>query len=253
MTTPQLAGRVCLVTGATSGIGRATALRLARLDARLLVSGRDTEALREVAAVTGGTAIAADLSRRDGVERLAEDAVAAQGRVDVLVNAAGEGLYGPVAELDPSDLERVVAVNLTAPILLTTALLEGMLERRAGHVVHVGSIAGHVGHRDEATYAATKAALTVFSESLRAELAGTGVAVTLITPGVVDTPFFERRGAAYDRRWPRPIPADRVAARIVDALSSRPAEVIVPGWLSVPVRLRGALPGLYRSLAQRFD
>jgi short-subunit dehydrogenase len=251
--TPELAGRVCLVTGATSGIGRATAMRLARHDVRLLVSGRDTEALGVVAAAAGGTAIPADLSRRDEVERLAESAVADQGRVDVLVNAAGEGLHGPVAELGPADLERVVAVNLTAPILLTTALLEGMLERRAGHIVHVGSIAGHVGHREEATYAATKAALTVFSESLHAELAGTGVAVTLITPGVVDTAFFERRGAPYDRRWPRPIPADRVAARIVDALSSRPAEVIVPGWLSAPVRLRGALPGLYRSLARRFD
>jgi short-subunit dehydrogenase len=248
----RLAGSVCLVTGATSGIGRATALRLAERGARLLVSGRDEDALAEVASATGGTPLAADLAEAGAAGALATDALA-HGSVDILVNAAGAGLHGPVASLDTGELERLVRLNLTAPIELSRALLPAMLDRGRGHIVNVGSIVGHVGRRNEAAYAATKAALGVFSESLRAELTGTGVSVTLVTPGVVDTGFFEQRGVSYDRRWPRPVSADAVAARLVDGLESGRAEVLVPRWLSLPVRLRGALPGLYRGLARRFD
>lgn len=252
MSASRLAGSVCLVTGATSGIGHATALRLAERGVRVLVSGRARAVLDEVAAATGGTPLAADLAEPGAAGTLAAAALE-HGPVDVLVNAAGAGRYGPLAEVDPAGVERLVRLNLTAPIELTRALLPSMLERRRGHIVNVGSIVGHVGRRNEAAYAATKAALAVFSESLRAELAGSGVSVTLVTPGVVATRFFERRGAPYDRRWPRPLPAALVAARIVEALESGAAEVFVPRWLSLPVRLRGALPGLYRALARRFD
>jgi short-subunit dehydrogenase len=249
----RLAGSVCLVTGATSGIGRATAVGLAERDVLLLLSGRNALALQELAAATGGTALAADLAESGAATELAERALEAHGRIDVLVNAAGIGSYGPAAELDPAELERLVAVNARAPMELTRALLPGMLERGSGHIVNVGSIVGRVGRRNEAAYAATKAAVAVFSESLRAELAGTGVSVSLITPGAVDTRFFERRGVPYSRRWPRPVAAERVATRVVDVLASGRAEVILPGWLSLAVRLHGALPGLYRALARRFD
>jgi short-subunit dehydrogenase len=249
----RLAGNVCLVTGATSGIGRAIAVQLARRGARVLVSGRDPVALEEVATATGGSALRADLAEPGAASRLAASALAEHGRVDVLVNCAGRGLHGPVAELDPVELDGLVRLNVTAPIELTRALLPAMLERRRGHIVNVGSVVGQVGRRNEAAYAATKAALAVFSESLAAELAGTGVAVTLVTPGVVRTQFFERRGRPYDRRWPRPVAAEVVAARVIGALESRRAEVVVPRWLTLPVRLRGVLPGLYRALARRFD
>lgn len=253
MPSPRLAGSVCLVTGATSGIGRATARELARRGATLLVSGRDAEALANVAAETNGAPLPADLAHVGGATGLAAAALGVHGRVDVLVNGAGMGLYGPAAELDAGELERLVRVNLVAPIELTRALLPGMLERRSGHVVNIGSIAGRVGRRNEAAYAATKSGLALFSESLRDELAGSGVTVTLFTPGVVATAFFERRGAPYDRSRPRPISAETVASRIADALASGRAEVVVPRWLSIPVRLHGALPALYRALARRFD
>jgi short-subunit dehydrogenase len=128
-----------------------------------------------------------------------------------------------------------------------------MLERGSGQVVNVGSIVAHVGRRLEVEYAATKAALSVFTESLRAELVGTGVNVSLVSPGVVDTRFFERRGAAYSRQRPRPVPPELVAEAILRAIRARRAEVIVPRWLVLPVRLRGVAPGLYRALARRFD
>src|SRR5205814_8572460 len=121
-------------------------------------------ALREVAGATGGAARPADLAERGAPGRLAAAALEARGRVDVLVNSAGAGVYGKLAEVGDAEIERLVALNVTAPIELTRALVPGMLQRRAGHIVNVGSIVAHVGRRDEAVYAATKAALAVFSE-----------------------------------------------------------------------------------------
>jgi short-subunit dehydrogenase len=227
----KLAGAVCLVTGASSGIGRATAAALAARGARVTALGRDAERLAGV----GERQIVHDL-----VEPLAEDL----GPVDVLVNNAGIG--------ETSDVERLIAVNLVAPILLTRALLPGMLERGRGHIVNVASIAGFVGPREEAVYAATKGGLIAFSDSLRYELRGTGVGVTLVAPGVIATEFFERRGTPYARRWPRPIAAERVAEAIADAIERGRDEVFVPAWLGAVARFRGAAPGLFRALTGRF-
>jgi short-subunit dehydrogenase len=240
----RVAGAVCLVTGASSGIGRATALRLARSGGRVLALGRDVAALDGV----GERAIVCDLAEPGAAQRAAAEA----GAVDVLVNNAGVGWAGGFAAVEPADVDRLVDVNLVAPILLTRALLPGMLERGRGHVVNVSSIVGHVGAKDEAVYAATKGGLVAFTNSLRLELAGAPVGVSLVSPGVIDTPFFERRGSPYTRRRPRPIPAERVADAILDAIERDRAEVFVPGWLAFPARLRGAFPSLYRALASRF-
>jgi short-subunit dehydrogenase len=242
---------VCLVTGASSGIGRATALRLARGGARVVAIGRDQPALDQVAAATSGTVIRADLSKAEDVERAVAEALASMGRVDVLINNAGEGWAGRFVEMDIDRAERLVRTNLLAPVRLTRALLSGMLQRDEGHIVNVSSIAGHVGVRDEAVYAATKAGLIAFSESLRQELAGTKIGVSVVSPGVVATSFFDRRGRPYGRRWPRPISADRVAVAIVAAIRSGKPQVFVPGWTAVPAWLRGAWPWLYRKGAGR--
>ncbi len=126
-----------------------------------------------------------------------------------------------------------------------------MLAWGRGHIVNVASIAGHVGVREEAVYAATKAALVAFTESLRYEV-GDRLTVTLVSPGVVETAFFRRRGRPYERRRPKPIPPERVADRIARAIERERAEVFVPRWMALPARLRGAAPGLYRALARRF-
>jgi len=248
----EVRGAVCLVTGATSGIGRATAIRLAAAGATLIAAGRDPAALEAVVQRTGAIALRSDLAETGAVEALADDAVKSAGRVDVLVNNAGEGWAGPLAEMDQEDAERLVRLNLLAPIGLTRALLPAMLERGRGHVVNVASIAGHVGVRDESVYASTKSGLIAFSESLRYELAGSGVGVSVVSPGVVRTAFFDRRGRPYDRRFPRLIPAEDVAEAIAGAIRHDRAEVFVPRWMGFPARLRGAAPGVYRFLAKRF-
>lgn len=249
MTGTRLEGSVCLVTGATGGIGRAAARELARRGAAVNVSGRDEAGLEEAAAETGGRAFRADLTAPGAAATLAAEA----GEVDVLVHAAGAGAYGPVTALTDGRIEQLVTLNVTATVALTAALLPGMLARGRGHVVLIGSILGRLGRRRESLYAASKAATSVFADSLRDELRGTGVGVTLVTPGVVETPFFARRGADYDRRWPRPIAPETVARALADAVESGRGEVVVPRWLSLAVRARGAAPDLYRAVVARFD
>jgi short-subunit dehydrogenase len=229
----RLEGRVCLVTGAAGGIGRAAATALEAAGARVVAVDRAE----------------ADLAEPGAAARLAAKA----GEIDVLVNNAGVGLHGRVADLDAEELRRVLTVDLEAPIELTRALLPGMLARGRGHVVNVGSIVGLVGRPNEAVYAAGKAGLAIFTESLRSELRGTGVSASLIVPAVVETRFFAERGVPYGRNRPRPVRPERIAGAIVDAIRRDRARVVVPGWLAVAVRLHGAAPGAFRALADRFD
>jgi short-subunit dehydrogenase len=244
----RLEGRTALVTGASSGIGWATAVAMAGGGVRLKATGRDAAALQALMDETGGDHMVADLADRTNVEEVARWA----GDVDVLVNNAGFGWAGPFQGMEPEEIEALVRVNLLASLVLTNLLLPGMLERGAGHVVNVASIAGHVGVRHEAAYAATKAGLIAFTDSLRYELAGSGVGITLVSPGVIDTPFFEREGRPYGRSFPRMRKPEAVAAAIVRAIERGRADVFVPRWMAFPARLRGAMPGLYRRLASRF-
>ena len=247
-----MTGPVALVTGGSSGIGSAAAAALARKGFRVILHGRDQHALAEVARQTGGVPLTADLALRDGATQLAEQALAVAGRIDVLVNNAGIGWAGSFTDMPADALERIQAVNLGAPIALTRALLPGMQERGLGRLVFVTSIAGRLGVAGESVYAATKAGLDCFAESLRPELRGTGVTVGVVVPGVVDTPFFERRGTPYVRRRPRPIPATVVATAVLRCVETGAAEVYAPQWLRLPVVVRGVLPGPYRRLAARF-
>jgi short-subunit dehydrogenase len=243
---------VALVTGASSGIGAATATALAARGYRVVVHGRDERATAGVALAVEGVPVCADLAREGEAERLAERALeVGRGRVEVLVNNAGFGWYGEFGTMPAGTAQRLLAVNLAAPIALTRALLPAMRERGAGRVVFVSSIAGRLGVGGEAVYAASKAGLGCFADSLRGELRGTGVGVGVVVAGVIATPFFERRGTAYARRWPRPIATEAAAAAVVRCVEGS-AEVYVPRWLRVPVAVRGVAPGVYRWLEGRF-
>jgi short-subunit dehydrogenase len=244
----DLHGARCLLTGGSSGIGRAAASALAAKGAHVVVAGRDAVRTRAVAGEVGGTPVVADLGDSPQVARLALEA----GPIDVLVNNAGSGSATPFAEIAPETIGELISLNLTASLLLTRSLLPGMLDRGRGHVVMIASVAGHVGVRNEAAYAATKAGLITFAESLQQELAGTPIGVSIVSPGVVDTPFFDRRGRSYERRRPRPLPPERVAEAIVLAIERNRAEIVVPRWLAFPIRLHGVAPGLYRWAATRW-
>jgi short-subunit dehydrogenase len=248
----RLAGAVALITGGSSGIGAATARALAAAGAQPLIAGRDAGRLQALAAETGGIPLQADLAEADGPASLAAAALAAAGRVDLLISNAGVGWAGPIEQLPATKAAELIAVNLTAPIQLTRLLAPPMIERGSGRIVFVSSIAGATGVRGEAVYSAAKAGLGYFAESLAQELHGRGVGVSLVVPGVVDTPFFERRGRPYDRKRPAPIPSERAARAIISAAAHDRAVVFVPGWMRFPAWLHGAAPWAFRALAGRF-
>ena len=244
----RLDGARALITGASSGIGAATAVRLADRGAVPLLVGRDKQALDVLAASTNGEAHAEDLATEGAAARIAEWA----GRVDLLVCNAGVGWAGELEEMPVSLVGELVTVNLTAHLELARSLLPGMVAAKRGHLVLVSSIAGCLGVADEAVYAASKAGMRTFADSVRLATARSGVGVTVVVPGVVDTPFFVRRGKPYDRSRPKPVAADDVAGALVEAVLRNRAEVFVPGWLRFPARLQGAAPGLVYRLQRRF-
>lgn len=243
---------VILITGASSGIGRAAAEALAAKGARLLVHGRDEAALAELAGRLGAIPLVADLSRPGAATRLAETALARAGHVDVLIANAGQGWCGPFAGMGDDAIERLVEVNLTASVRLTRALLPGMVARGHGRLVYVTSIAGRTGVAGESVYAAAKAGLDAFAESLRLELRDAGVGVGVLVPGVVATQFFERRGRPYGRRRPKPIEAGPLGARLARMIERGEDEVYRPAWLRLGVAARAVWPRAYRMLAGRF-
>ncbi len=245
-------GARALITGASSGIGAATAVRLAALGARPLLVGRDKQALTDLAGSTGGERLVADLGRPGAAQEVADWAMATAGGVDLLVCNAGVGWAGDLADQEPAAIGELVTVNLTAHLVLARLLLPRMAAAKRGHLVLVSSIAGCLGVADEAVYAATKAGLRTFADSVRLAYAKAGVGVSVVVPGVVDTPFFGRRGKPYDRTRPKPIPADDVAKALVGAVRHNRAEVFAPSWLRFPARLHGAMPGLVFALQRRF-
>jgi short-subunit dehydrogenase len=236
-----------LITGGSSGIGAAVADGLAAAGCRLVVLGRNRDRLDAVARRTGARAVVADLCTPGGLARAAEVAA----NVDLLVNSAGLGWAGDLAAMAEPDIDALVALNLTAPMRLTRAALPGMRQRGRGQLVYVSSIAA-VGVGGESVYAATKAGLRAFADSVRLEVAGEGIGVTTLLPGAVRTPFFDQRGLPYDRRFPRQLDAAEVASALLDALARGDAEIFMPRWLTVAARVRGAAPELFQRLAQRF-
>ena len=254
----RLRGAVTLVTGGSSGIGAATARVLARAGARLLIAGRDPARLDAVARDTGALALKADLAEPQGPAELADAAlqVAAEDAsapgIDILINNAGIGWCGPVSEMTGDKITEILAVNLAAPIELTRRLLPRMTARGSGRIVFVSSIVGATSVRDEAVYSAAKAGLGNFAESLAHELEGSGVGVSVIVPGVFNTPFFDHRGRPYGRRKPVPLPAERAAEAIMSALEHDRQVVYVPRWMIFPARLHGVAPRTFALLAHWF-
>ncbi|MET9306076.1 SDR family oxidoreductase [Streptomyces cellulosae] len=241
-----------LVTGASSGIGAAVARRLSAEGWRLVLNGRDAGRLAETAAHAPAAVFAEDLTRPAAERRLTRFALDEVGHLDLLVACAGVGWAGDFTTMTRRAFDEVMEVNLLTTLRLVRQVLPHMVEAGSGRVVLVGSLAGAVGVKGEAVYSASKAAVAVFADALRYELQGTGVGVTLVVPGVVDTPFFDRRGTPYVRNRPRPVPPERVADAVWRAVVRGRNEVYVPGWLRLPARVRGAAPGLYRRLAATF-
>jgi short-subunit dehydrogenase len=246
-------GAVALVTGASRGIGREVARQAADRGARVGLVARSAGELDEVLSSIGGrgVAVTADVSDAAQVDDAARRVEAALGPVDVVVANAGIGAYGPFAATEAAEIERLTRVNWLGTAHVIRAVLPGMVERRRGHVAVVASIAGRMGAPLEALYSATKFAQVGLAEALAVEVAPYGIGVSVVNPGPVATDFFEARGHAYDRRFPRPVRPERVAALVVEAVERGQAERYVPRWLRSAMVSRVLVPPLYRWGARR--
>jgi dehydrogenase/reductase SDR family member 7B len=183
------AGQICWITGASSGIGAALARQCAKRGARLILSGRDEAALAKVASGCGGTAMILpfETTDYDAIPALVEKALTLGGRIDILVNNAGISQRSLARETDFSVYERIIAVDLLAPIALTQAVLPHMLAQEAGRILMMSSVAGKVGVPLRTGYSAAKHGLIGYADALRAETQALGLHVHVITPGSIRT------------------------------------------------------------------
>jgi short-subunit dehydrogenase len=242
----ELKGKTAVITGASSGIGRAAALEFARRGANLVLAARRGEALDEVARLCRQRGveckpIVADIANRDACKRLID----AAGHVDILVNNAGFANFDAFENARPDDLEQMMRTNYFGAVWCTQAALPGMLSRGDGTIVNVASIAGLMGYARMGGYCATKFAMIGFSEALRDEVIGRGVRVAMICPGTVDTNFFvnaERGKMPGASGLILAIKPERVAKAICDSAEDGRYRRILPFTAALYMRLKELFP-----------
>jgi NAD(P)-dependent dehydrogenase (short-subunit alcohol dehydrogenase family) len=235
-----LKNQVVVITGASSGIGRATALELARRGARVAVAARDGEALDALARSLdmnqgGGVALAVttDVTDFESVRRLAHWTRERFGRIDTWINNAAESLYATVEDTTPDEYRRLFEVNFLGMVHGVLAALPIFREQGGGHLVHVGSALSYRGVPYQAAYSATKHALKALTEVLRVELKSTlpDAAVSLVLPGSIDTPLFENARSkigTLPKGFP-PVYAPEVVARVIARVCERPRREVLVG------------------------
>jgi short-subunit dehydrogenase len=253
--TSVLEKKTVVITGASSGIGRAAALEFARRGANLVLAARRQELLDEVATACRNLGvecrtIVTDVTLRSDCEHLIDVA----GKVDVLVNNAGFAIFDPIESAKPDDLEAMMQTNYFGTVWCAQAVLPQMLARREGTIVNVASIAGIMGYARMGGYCATKFAMMGFSETLRDEVLGRGVRVAMVCPGTVETQFFvkaERGKMPGASRLILAIKPEHVARVIVRSAEDGKYRRILPVGAALFMRLKEAFPRFAHLLMRR--
>jgi short-subunit dehydrogenase len=236
--------KVVLITGASSGIGRALALELGKRGARVGLTARRADELSKVAeevSRAGGQALAlpADVRRAGDIDGVAERVREKWGRVDVLVANAGMSTTAAGTHLDAVEAGDVIAVNVIGVVNSVAAVLPDMVKRGDGHLVAISSLASYRGLPKSGAYSASKAAVNTFFESMRLDLRRSGVAVTVIHPGFIRTPMTANR----KRKLPFLLEVDDAACRIVKAIERRARDYAFPWQLASLAKVIRHMPG----------
>jgi 3-oxoacyl-[acyl-carrier protein] reductase len=212
----DLSGKVAIVTGASRGIGRAIAVRLARQGARVVAAARAANAADTVAAIaaSGGQAEQAtvDVTDAASVEALIGGVLAAHGRIDILVNNAGITKDQLMLRMKRDDWDQVIGTNLTSAFTCAQAVLKPMVKQRAGRIISVSSVVGQMGNAGQANYAASKAGLIGFSKALAREVASRNITVNVVAPGLVETDMTRGITDKAQGDWAGQIPLGRIGS-----------------------------------------
>jgi NAD(P)-dependent dehydrogenase (short-subunit alcohol dehydrogenase family) len=245
----KLAGEVVLITGGSSGIGLATAQRFAREGARVVLAARTSERLQAAATAVGHGArvVAADMTDLSAVRALAADLSAREGRLDVLINCAGQLQVGLSEKSGPEVAEALIRVNYLGAVYTIDACMDLLRAGTRRSIVNLSSVAGKVAPPSMGAYAASKFALAAYTHVLRQELRPQGFHVALISPGPVDTPMIQDRYLSPDYpRLPglRVVSPATVAEAVLRAVTRRKNDVVVPGYLGALLPIGQAFPGM---------
>jgi NAD(P)-dependent dehydrogenase (short-subunit alcohol dehydrogenase family) len=243
--TQALAGKVVIVTGASSGVGAAAAQAFSRAGARVVLAARSTEKIEALARELDGLAVPTDVTQLADLTTLVERTLAVYGRIDVLVNNAAANARGTFDTLDPAAIAAVIETNLTGPLLLTRLALPHLRQSR-GVMVNVASIAGHVPLPHEGPYCASKWGLRGFTFAVREELRGTGVSLCVVSPGPIATPFvLDDLDHVPDLVFSQPIlSAEQVADAVVACAIDRKRERAMPRSTLLLAKLSRTFPAL---------
>ncbi|GAA4717424.1 SDR family NAD(P)-dependent oxidoreductase [Brevibacillus fulvus] len=227
--------RIVIITGGTGGLGFALAAEYLRCGDLVILTGRNRQRLQQCKEQLANSprlhVYPLDVTDYEAVTQFCQWVKTSFGRCDILINNAGTAVFKHFADMQRADIDRLTAANLNGLLYMTHAFLPMMLAANRGQLVNIGSLAGRVATAKAAVYAASKAAVIRFSEGLRQELANTGISVTCILPGPIDTPFLDKADSSGTYRHQVRhylLKADATATKIRQAVDARKAEVALP-------------------------
>ena len=253
----EFKGQVILITGVSSGIGRQLAIDLAARGATIIGCGRTQERLRESLLEMRRTSPSSqvytcDVSDPWQVKGMVERALSEFGRIDILINNAGFGLYQSLIDCPVDSIEAMVRTNFLGAVYCTKEVVPSMAKRRSGHIVNISSVAGKIGTPNMAAYCATKSALIGLSESLYHELRPLGIHVSVVCPGPVRTKF----RLLFDNLAPQApafliLNVEEVSRAVIRAIDRKKFEVILPPWLAMACLFKRLMPNVFRHLSYK--
>ena len=243
-------GKVIFITGATSGIGRLITEMCVKSGHTVYATGRNEPSL-EMLSKLGANVLQADLTKTEDIEYVCNSLPP----IDVAIMNAGLGIFQNAFDLLDEEIDMMIDVNVRAPIVLTRRLAKNMIERNSGHIIFIGSQAGKVATRKASVYAASKHAITGFSNGLRLELESYNVKVTTIYPGPIDTPFLQKADATNAYRETIKnflLKPEKVATCVVNCINHPVREVNLPKVLGITSKLYAIAPSIAEKVGRRF-
>ena len=250
--------KLVLITGASSGIGRQTAIEFAKQGANVILVARRKEKLKEVELElkqfkTSVFVYQCDVSKKDQVEQISKQILEKFNSIDILVNNAGFAIFGTVSNLSIVEIEEQMQTNYFGMIYTIKNFLPAMLEQKSGHIVNVASVAASFGLPGIASYCASKFAMLGFSEGLKHELAGTGVGITVVSPIMVRTSFFDHPSFENIPKFsPTSLDSKTVARAILKASRSPRLEIIVPQIVRSAVWIKNTFPFIVNPIMGKY-